>query len=1414
MPRSATGEVLQVTRGRSSSAPQPPNSLQMATRRLVAMGADIKQAIAGNGPSSGRIRELAVLAGKQAEARDALQLEQTLAELERLLKPVPPTPVLDTAGKAKWEEKAAVRNEVGGKLQALEGWAVEGAAALRKRLDDLAALATDERNAYAKAAEDLEALRADVARLHTAESDRRKQERQQARERDARELEDKGSGLPELFARDEYDKAAAVQQPRLQEAQRRCAAFPELSAVLAPVTQGWERVQQAVAAENFLSAGELLAALVGPIDTALAAAWKAEVVQKRKALDQYAQAQAIAAAPPPGDVLKAEVDDFKAKDKAVTDAEAADNPKAAEGGHAALGISAKALVGVHALWTAYDQACTAAVKQQLEAADRIVAAAPSELATPMRKYSEQHALWQQDVTAHAWKPAAEKLAVLSQHAASLVSAHTAWKPYGDVYTAAVAKTIEEADDILLDDPPELKSHTLAYGTQWMAWEEAVKKARRDGSWAAAATATTDLARLATKLIDQHAKWKDYLTVVNSSFGVIKTKAMAILQAELPDLSAETASFKSAYLAWRQQTAPAAPNWVTAKAAASAMLVKANALIAANLQLFTNYTNAYSGARKAAIERAGSWRAKNLPGLAAATKVFAPVYDPWQKNEDENRLAAVTAGVGAVYSAALVFNVAVDKFERESNDFVASKLAVIPNYDLAKQYCSFTGAPPVKFWPADARAFVQADELLDQAKDKGDWAAAEAALTPLKAAIGKVVPAYEHWLPYAIKAYAAAPFLEKARLAATSAPAGVAVEKAAFEAEVGKIDPAAKGGNWVAALAAVNQAEPLAKALLAAVANLAKLRAPFDKAVAAGAGDVKQAQALVQALPPGLAADDKVAAFALAVQKLPQAEQEAVADTGKWPQAVLAAQDLTAKAKAVVSASGTLNAAITADDRQRFDEKLKALAPRLKKADESWMLSPHVQALQQAAKAARQQVDTTLGTDFLAAAGGKYDQLVAALEAMEKAKAAYDEFKQLFDAAEAGPVRAAQEGGDDPAALAAIRDQQLDAMKNRIMKIAAAGQTSLASRMVATWEEDARGWQDKWAEAQRAHAALNSPSPDPAALKALADAPGGGKVFDDLVAALPADSTPAEVFSQAMKARFGVELTQFKKKQTQVHELEPAPGNAPDKSVKQLYKLMATVPDSHVKGALERVTRYTDDKGGGSYAALTKQANLYCGRAGSRSVGDAPEEETLAAPDELPEIDEDCKPADGPAPKQFNFTALHEVGHAIDDAANFMGSRRGDDRFGGWLTSSAEDAAAAAADKFGYDKDYIVKVLANKGKPLDEDDRPDAPGVETPQRRQAREAAENWCALVVQGGNLWWKGSKIADAEIGGRVYQEAYSNQWYSYPAAARKQGITGYQFRSPGEWFAELYAAFYSNKLKETHPAVSWLKDIQRPGA
>ncbi len=90
-------------------------------------------------------------------------------------------------------------------------------------------------------------------------------------------------------------------------------------------------------------------------------------------------------------------------------------------------------------------------------------------------------------------------------------------------------------------------------------------------------------------------------------------------------------------------------------------------------------------------------------------------------------------------------------------------------------------------------------------------------------------------------------------------------------------------------------------------------------------------------------------------------------------------------------------------------------------------------------------------------------------------------------------------------------------------------------------------------------------------------------------------------------------------------------------------------------------------------------------------------------------------------------------------------------------------------------------------------------------------AVKWCQSVRLKGKAdgVWEGgaSAAAAATLGGRIYQQAYSDgRWNSY--ASRAESISNYQFRADGEWFAELYAAAFLGWLGDNH----WIKQLQMP--
>ena len=339
------------------------------------------------------------------------------------------------------------------------------------------------------------------------------------------------------------------------------------------------------------------------------------------------------------------------------------------------------------------------------------------------------------------------------------------------------------------------------------------------------------------------------------------------------------------------------------------------------------------------------------------------------------------------------------------------------------------------------------------------------------------------------------------------------------------------------------------------------------------------------------------------------------------------------------------------------------------------------------------------------------------------------------------------------------------------------------------------------------------------LEALAKKPGGEQVLDAMILKLP-PNTPAKVLSAALKARYGFEIKRFKTRhadETDLKGLEKHDPEQPDPELVQVYKLLAQIPSKQIKGKIEELIDFDVDDDGGVYYP-NKKIYVYSGRVGTLADGTK-----SLGKDVMPEgeeVDERCQPDPAAAPVPVsNFTLLHEAAHAEDRGTGFMDGKKGagNSAFGAWVDESPASIAKRAAPHFGYDEDYIRATLADKdGKPPER--TPKRPkgradvkdDVEWEARRQKALA---WCQAIRATAGPWWKGAVCKQIAIGGRVYQESYNDgRWSSYDYAARSQGISGYQFRAAPEWFAELYAAFFSGKLKPLHPAMGWLKSFKPP--
>lgn len=84
------------------------------------------------------------------------------------------------------------------------------------------------------------------------------------------------------------------------------------------------------------------------------------------------------------------------------------------------------------------------------------------------------------------------------------------------------------------------------------------------------------------------------------------------------------------------------------------------------------------------------------------------------------------------------------------------------------------------------------------------------------------------------------------------------------------------------------------------------------------------------------------------------------------------------------------------------------------------------------------------------------------------------------------------------------------------------------------------------------------------------------------------------------------------------------------------------------------------------------------------------------------------------------------------------------------------------------------------------------------------------------GRRGWEHTRSSMAPFAGefedRVFHKAYKGardrdaRWVSYELKARNDGVSHYQWRAPGEWFAELYAHFFMGTLKG-HPLYDWFE-------
>lgn len=339
------------------------------------------------------------------------------------------------------------------------------------------------------------------------------------------------------------------------------------------------------------------------------------------------------------------------------------------------------------------------------------------------------------------------------------------------------------------------------------------------------------------------------------------------------------------------------------------------------------------------------------------------------------------------------------------------------------------------------------------------------------------------------------------------------------------------------------------------------------------------------------------------------------------------------------------------------------------------------------------------------------------------------------------------------------------------------------------------------------------APDEDLLRKMAQMKDGPAYLDKFVEELD-PRIHREALINVTKARFGLDEMGFYAAEVDNVITGPsAEGTAvPAVNLRAMFDMMKQVPDKYTResDSLKKLQNF-DASDSSYYWGKEKVIAMFAGRAYDKNpvaVSASWEVDRSPLPGEVrdPSIVVDHVDASAPVPDYFGWTVWHELAHSIDDKLGFMNARMGNSKYGGWQQHGRDvkPIADAAAAHFGCNnapsRNYIELLLRHQ--------TPEAPD-ETDMPLEKRMDVHAWYEAVKEAGNPWDSSSISRANALGGRMYHEAYGNSWVSYDLKQRALAVTGYQFRAPGEWFSELYAALKVGKLKNSHPVYDELNAL-----
>lgn len=243
-----------------------------------------------------------------------------------------------------------------------------------------------------------------------------------------------------------------------------------------------------------------------------------------------------------------------------------------------------------------------------------------------------------------------------------------------------------------------------------------------------------------------------------------------------------------------------------------------------------------------------------------------------------------------------------------------------------------------------------------------------------------------------------------------------------------------------------------------------------------------------------------------------------------------------------------------------------------------------------------------------------------------------------------------------------------------------------------------------------------------------------------------------------------------------------------------WDALAGLPQAHVTDNqhLISMNRYES-------AGLSGWANLVSGEAaiGYHNSNDLLAPQSADANDPLHQVN------------RFDWVVRHEIGHRVDPKVRGNGTICRMATAGDWRTYTAnaawqptaplnqvaDDLVTASDGPINREPNRVRTSLVQEIQwAIDSGDQ-GRPRTELPKSADFKPEFLNDDAITVVEKSLSyqnpWATGNFTELS-NGRVFHESYPGVWVSYVADARVEKVSNYQFRSPLEWFAEAYAAYY----------------------